>query len=83
MCKQSHIYLSYFHTPKKHKKSRKNKYWYFCPNKKSYDIFITRKAIYRNPASVYRSRRERKTNTYPKVFRIADIFADSRSKMLK
>ena len=75
--------LIYFHAFNRHKKSRKGKYWYYCPNKKLYNVFIARKSLYRNPASVYRSRRERKTNSYAKVFRIADVFSSSRSKMLK
>ncbi len=83
MCQPNHRNLIQFNSVNRYKKSKKGKYWYFYSNKKSYKLFITRKVIYRNPASVYRSRRERKTNSHPKVFRIADIFSDSCSKMRK
>ncbi len=65
--------LVYFHF----RKRKNNKIRYFYLEKKSSVIYLVRRSLYRNPASGYRSRRERKTNSYPKVIKIADFFSNS------
>ena len=77
MCKsnQSNRIRSYSSTH--YRKQRKGKTWYFCRNRRTNVLFIPYRALYRNPASIYRSKRVQKTNSHLKIHRIADKFPNS------
>lgn len=76
MHQSKHPKLISVYSMKRYRNHRKGKKWYFRQSKKFYSLFIARNSVYRSYSSIYRPRRERQTNTYPKVIRIADFLSN-------